>query len=143
MQLQKAFLKQYLQHAKPWATLNKQQKTLDDFAMSDYFGLNSLFMSTTPDDECTFRVRLYCKPHYWVSSSGLFQIGIVCSFCNFIITTYSKVEYSVTFKVEICFCLSSLTFIMEKLSNNTHLINFSPRGPSQLMCLSTDRHVIP
>ena len=74
------------------------------FAMSDYFGLNSLFMSTTPDDECSFRVRLYCKPQYWVSSSALFQIGIVRSFCNFIITTYSKVEYSVTFKVRIFFC---------------------------------------
>jgi len=37
------------------------------FAMLDFFGLNSLFMSTTPDDECSFRVRLYCKPQYWVS----------------------------------------------------------------------------
>ncbi len=36
------------------------------FAMLDYFGLNSLFLSTTPDDECSFRVRLYCKPQYWV-----------------------------------------------------------------------------
>ncbi len=47
------------------------------FAMLDFFGLNSLFISTTPDDECSFRVRLYCKPHYWVSSRGKFQIGIV------------------------------------------------------------------
>ncbi len=37
------------------------------FAMLDFFGLNSLFMSTTPDDECSFRVRLYCKPHSWVN----------------------------------------------------------------------------
>ena len=36
------------------------------FAMLDYFGLNSLFLSTTPDDKCSFRVRLYCKPQYWV-----------------------------------------------------------------------------
>lgn len=36
-------------------------------AMLDYFGLNSLFLSTTPDDKCSFRVRLYCKPQYWVS----------------------------------------------------------------------------
>ena len=35
--------------------------------LQDFFGLNSLFMSTTPDDECSFRVRLYCKPQYWVS----------------------------------------------------------------------------
>jgi hypothetical protein len=33
------------------------------FAMLDFFRLNSLFMSTTPSDECSFRVRLYCKPH--------------------------------------------------------------------------------
>jgi hypothetical protein len=31
------------------------------FAMLDHFRLNSLFLSTTPDDECSFRVRLYCK----------------------------------------------------------------------------------
>jgi hypothetical protein len=29
------------------------------FALLDFFGLNSLFLSTTPDDECSFRVRLY------------------------------------------------------------------------------------
>ncbi len=38
------------------------------FAMLDYFGLNSLFLSTTPDNECSFRVRLYCKLQYWVRS---------------------------------------------------------------------------
>ena len=37
------------------------------FAMLDYYGLNSLFLTTTPDDECSFRVRLYAKPHDWVS----------------------------------------------------------------------------
>ena len=41
------------------------------FAMLDYFGLNSLFLSTTPDDECSFRVRLYSKPQNWVSSSKI------------------------------------------------------------------------
>ncbi len=38
------------------------------FAMLDYFRLNSLFLSTTSDNECSFRVRLYCKPQYWVRS---------------------------------------------------------------------------
>ncbi len=38
------------------------------FVMLDYFGLNSLFLSTTPDDECSFRVRLDLKPQNWVSS---------------------------------------------------------------------------
>ena len=37
------------------------------FAMLDFFGLNSLFITTTPDDECSFRVRLYTKPQNWVS----------------------------------------------------------------------------
>jgi hypothetical protein len=41
------------------------------FAMLDYFGLNSLFLSTTPDDECSFRVRLYLKPQSWVSTYNL------------------------------------------------------------------------
>jgi len=41
------------------------------FGMLDYFGLNSLFLSTTPDDECSFRVRLYSKPQNWVSTYNL------------------------------------------------------------------------
>jgi hypothetical protein len=32
------------------------------FAMLDYYDLNSLFSTTTPHDECSFRVRLYAKP---------------------------------------------------------------------------------
>ena len=38
------------------------------FAMLDHYGLNSLFLTTTPDDECSFRVRLYAKPEEWVST---------------------------------------------------------------------------
>jgi hypothetical protein len=37
------------------------------FAMTDHFGLSSLFMSTTPCDECSFRVRLYNNPKGMVS----------------------------------------------------------------------------
>jgi len=73
------------------------------FAMLDFFGLNSLFMSTAPDDECSFRVSFYCKPHSWVSSGGIFQIGIIRLFQNLALTTYSKVEYSVISKVEFFF----------------------------------------
>jgi len=39
------------------------------FAMTDHFGLSSLFMSTTPCDECSFRVRLYSNPKGMVSSN--------------------------------------------------------------------------
>jgi hypothetical protein len=35
------------------------------FAMLDYYILNSLFSTMTPDDECSFRVRLYAKPRDW------------------------------------------------------------------------------
>ena len=38
------------------------------FAMLDHYGLNSLFLTTTPDDECSFRVRLYAKPGVCVST---------------------------------------------------------------------------
>ena len=38
------------------------------FATLDFYGLNSLFLTTTPDDECSFRVRLYAKPRDWVSA---------------------------------------------------------------------------
>jgi hypothetical protein len=52
------------------------------FAMLDYFGLNSLFLNTTPDYKCSSRVRLYCKPQYWVRP-----------------TIYSKMEFIVFFHV--------------------------------------------
>jgi hypothetical protein len=38
------------------------------FAMLNHYGLNSLFLTTTPDDKCSFRVRLYAKPGDWVST---------------------------------------------------------------------------
>jgi hypothetical protein len=38
------------------------------FAMLDYFGFYSLLLSTSPDDKCSFRLRLYSKPQNWVSS---------------------------------------------------------------------------
>ena len=37
-------------------------------SMLSQFGLNSLFLTTTPCDECSFRVRLLCNPQQWVSS---------------------------------------------------------------------------
>jgi hypothetical protein len=38
------------------------------FAMLDYYSLNSLVLTTTADDECSFTVRLYAKPREWVSA---------------------------------------------------------------------------
>jgi len=32
------------------------------FAMMDHFGLNSLFLTITPNDEFSFYVRLYANP---------------------------------------------------------------------------------
>ena len=32
------------------------------FTMMDHFGLNSLFLTITPDDGCSFHVRLYADP---------------------------------------------------------------------------------
>lgn len=36
------------------------------FSLLDHFGMNSLFLSISPDDECSFRVRLYSNPGYEV-----------------------------------------------------------------------------
>jgi hypothetical protein len=38
------------------------------FAMLDYYGPNSLFLTMSPDNECNFRVRLYAKLRDWVSA---------------------------------------------------------------------------
>ncbi len=45
------------------------------FAMLDYYRLNSLFLTTTPDDECSFRVRLYAKPCDWVAMFTIYSIS--------------------------------------------------------------------
>jgi hypothetical protein len=47
------------------------------FAMLDHYALNSLFLTITPDNECSFRVRLYAKPCDWVSAfcGRLFYFG--------------------------------------------------------------------
>ncbi len=56
--------------------------------MLDLFGPNSLFITTTPDDECSFRVRLYWKPQNWVSSCIIKTK-----------TLYSKLELNVDFHI--------------------------------------------
>ncbi len=42
-----------------------------NFAMMDYGGVNALFLTLTPCDECSFRVRLYSKPGTEVSFTPL------------------------------------------------------------------------
>jgi hypothetical protein len=87
------------------------------FAMLDYFGLNSLFLSTTPDDECSFRVRLYCKPQYWVrptiySKNGILCIVFVCSTwnaCCFVIRLFLLAFYQYFPKRNILFFITSLS----------------------------------
>ncbi len=66
----KCFLKAISTSCKAMGHIEQAAKEASQccFAMLDYFGLNSLFLSTTPDGECSSRVRLYCKPQYWVRS---------------------------------------------------------------------------
>eukprot|EP00956_Cyclotella_meneghiniana_P030551 scaffold77192_cov37-Cyclotella_meneghiniana.AAC.5 len=35
------------------------------FSVMDLFGVNSLFLTVSPCDECSFRVRLFAKPNEW------------------------------------------------------------------------------
>ncbi len=58
------------------------------FAMLDHYGLNSLFVTTSPDDKCSFRVRIYSKPQNWVSSCKIKTK-----------TLYSKLELNVDFSI--------------------------------------------
>ena len=51
------------------------------FTMMDHFGLNSLFLTITPDDECSFRVRLYADPDNEVRHSQLRQTVRLYIFC--------------------------------------------------------------
>jgi hypothetical protein len=89
------------------------------FAMLDRFGLNSLFVTTSPDDECSFRVRLYSKPQNWVSSCKIktktlnsklelyvyFHINILLD------ALYSKLELYVDFCVNFLLNAYLLVFL--------------------------------
>ena len=43
------------------------------FALQDYFGMHSLFFTISPDDECSFRIRLYANADKWVSCDVMFK----------------------------------------------------------------------
>lgn len=38
------------------------------FALSDHFGLNSVFLTVSPDDKCSYRVMMFAMPGQWVSA---------------------------------------------------------------------------
>ena len=44
----------------------------DAYAMLDHFGMNGIYTTTTPDDECNMRVQIFSKPQNWVSSQSQF-----------------------------------------------------------------------
>ena len=57
------------------------------FALMDHFGPNSLFLTITPCDECSFRVCLYARPGEWVSNPNYTLCISSCAtekktFCN-------------------------------------------------------------
>jgi hypothetical protein len=39
------------------------------FALSDHFGLNSVFLTVSPDDKCSYRVKMFAMPGQWVSAN--------------------------------------------------------------------------
>jgi hypothetical protein len=78
------------------------------FAMLDFFGFNSLFLNTTPDDECSFRVRLYTKPQNWVSVQNPSKYLDPKYFDNPF--TRTKTQYSWNSNIlSICFLLKSFS----------------------------------
>ena len=50
------------------------------FALQNYFGMNSLLVTITQDDQCCFRIRLYVNSKKKVI---LIWILIACCFCEF------------------------------------------------------------
>jgi hypothetical protein len=69
------------------------------FAMLDYYSLIRLFLSTTPDDECSFRIRLHAKLHDWVSE---------------LTTIYSISELFALHKILSLFCFSH-RYVQQKI----------------------------
>ncbi len=51
------------------------------FTMMDHFGLNSLFLTITPDNKCSFCVQLYANPDNEVRHRQLRQKERVYIFC--------------------------------------------------------------
>jgi hypothetical protein len=50
-----------------------QDSRKHQFAMMDHFGSNGLFLAITPDDECSFHVRLYADPNNEVRYNKLWK----------------------------------------------------------------------
>jgi hypothetical protein len=50
------------------------------FTMMDHFGLNNLFLTITPENECIFRVRLYADPDNEVRHRQLHQKELLYTF---------------------------------------------------------------
>ncbi len=87
MTTQKDYWGQSQHHAKPWDALMKQQLMLV-VAVLPCWIITAWFLTTTPDDECSFRGRLYAKLHDWVSElttiysiSELFVSHKILSLC--------------------------------------------------------------
>ena len=68
------------------------------FSMQDYFGLNSVFITITPDDECNFRIKLLTRPGEKVSSYS-FQFFVFFELKNYIMKKVIRVlnYYQMTF----------------------------------------------
>jgi hypothetical protein len=62
------------------------------FAMLDYYGLNNIFLTITPDDECNIRVRLYCNSQQWVSEHVL-RVFLVLKFTQISINFVFSFSY--------------------------------------------------
>ena len=59
------------------------------FALIDHFGLNSLFLSITPEDLCSFCVRLYANAAKLVSS--------ICVIIFYILQKYIQLTHHIQY----------------------------------------------
>jgi hypothetical protein len=76
------------------------------FAMLDHYGMNSLFLTTTPDDECSFRVRLYAKPEDWVSTILIFFVNYLFHIPMKIILNWNTLHE----ELELCHIIINIYF---------------------------------
>jgi hypothetical protein len=87
----------------------------DAYAMLNAFGMNSLFFTTTPDDECNMRVQIYSKPQNWVRSQLKREFPVLKLTINFTSISYFELDSHFNHIIIKIFVLTARVTIIEML----------------------------
>jgi len=92
----------------------------DAYAMLNNFGMNSLFFTTTPDDECNMRVQIYSKPQNWVRSQLKREFPVLKLTIDFTSISYFELDSHFNHIIIKTFVLTALITFFNMLRGRMH-----------------------